>query len=258
MSEIRSDRSAGILTVRLARGKGNALSGSLIEELIAMVDEAAQDECIRGLILASDVPGFFSTGLDITEVFEYDRETILIVLSRFIDLYEGLYLMPKPVVAAVSGHAYAGGAMLAMTCDFRVLARGPYGFAINEVDLGLSPPPGFMSILVGAIGAGGARELLLSGEPICPERALALGIANEITEPDAVQLRALDICTRLSRKPPTAFAAIKHALRAAQGRWTTDNDPALLEQFVDMWFSPEAAEARKALAAALKSRRMST
>ena len=257
MPDVRCDRSDRILRVSMARGKGNALSASLIEALIEAVDEAAWDDEIRGLVLASDVPGFFSTGLDVTEAFRLDRQTMLLFFSRFIDLYEGIYLLPKPVVAAVSGHAYAGGAMLAMTCDVRVSARGKFGFAINEVDLGLLPPRGFLSILRGAVGNGVARELLLSGAPVSPERALALGIANEIAKPEAVQQRALEICRELSRKPPAAFAAIKLALRNSQGHWSTDNEPSLLEDFVDRWFSPEAEERKRTLAARLTERKES-
>ena len=256
MPDVRCDRSDRILRVSMARGKGNALSASLIEALIEAVDEAAWDDEIRGLVLASDVPGFFSTGLDVTEAFRLDRQTMLLFFSRFIDLYEGIYLLPKPVVAAVSGHAYAGGAMLAMTCDVRVSARGKFGFAINEVDLGLTPPPGFLNILVCAVGTGIARELLLSGSAVSPERALDMRIAREVVEPDVAQQRAFEICQELSRRPPGAFAAIKRLLRDSQGRWSSDNEPALLEDFVDRWFSPEAQERKQTLAAKLQAKRV--
>ncbi len=255
MPDTRREAIDNLMILHLARGKGNALSGSLIEELIAALDDAARDDGIRGLILTSDLPGFFSTGLDVTEVFAFDRKTMLLFFSRFVDLYESLYLLPKPVVAAVSGHAYAGGAMLAVSCDVRLFARGKFRFAINEVDLGLVPPPGFVRILNGAVGPGPARELLLSGAPLSPERAFELGIANELAEPDSIHQRAIEICSGLAKKPPKAFAGIKRSLRDIHGHWSTDNDPARLDEFVDRWFSTEAEQQKRLLASSLAGRR---
>ncbi len=255
MQGVQCERAGSILVVKLAREKANALNGAMVEALNAAVEDAARNEEIRGLVLTSDLPGIFSTGFDVLETFEYDRETLTIFLSRFIDLYETLYLLPKPVVAGISGQAYAGGAMLAIAADFRIMARGNYGIALNEVNIGLPLPPGFLRILAAAVGIGHAREVVLSGEAADPERALAIGLVNELADPGRVKQRAIDRCSDLARKPAAAFAADKRLLREIGGRWATDSDRSVLDQFISSWFSPEAEALRSALAAALTGRK---
>jgi len=78
----------------------------------------------------------------VKEVFQYGREDMTEFFGSFMDLYEGIFRLPKPVVAAVSGHSVAGGSVLALACDERVMAEGPFQFALNEVNLGVVLPPG--------------------------------------------------------------------------------------------------------------------
>src|SRR5437868_2099523 len=109
MTSIRMENRDGLLVVALARGKANALNAAMLEELHGAVAQArAQD--VLGLVLASDRPKFFSAGFDATEVFQYDREMMTSYFGSFMDLYEDLFRLPKPVVAALSGHTVAGGA----------------------------------------------------------------------------------------------------------------------------------------------------
>jgi 3,2-trans-enoyl-CoA isomerase len=115
------------------------------------------------LVLASDRPNFFSAGFDVKEVFQYDREAMTSFFGAFMDLHETMFRLPKPVVAALSGHTVAGGAVLALACDIRVMAQGPFRFALNEVNLGIILPPGIVRMAVDAIGIRHARELFLSG-----------------------------------------------------------------------------------------------
>ena len=141
MEHIQSERNGNLAILILSRGKANALNYALVEELCGAVAAAAADDSVRGLVIASDRPRFFSSGFDIREVFGYDREGMAAFFGRFIDLYESLYNFPKPVVAALSGHTFAGGAILAIACDFRIMAEGDFGFALNEVNLGLALTP---------------------------------------------------------------------------------------------------------------------
>jgi enoyl-CoA hydratase/carnithine racemase len=244
MAEIKCERPDDILVVTMMRGKANALNLGIIEELNAAVDEAACDDAIRGVVLASNRPRFFSSGFDATEVFRYDRETMTLFFSRFIDLYESLYLLPKPVVAAVSGHAYAGGAILALSCDFRILAKGNFGFALNEINLGMVLPPGVIRMAVSAAGPNRAREMLLFGDPITPARALEIGLAYSLAEPEAVLETATLRCSALAQKPRATYAATKHSLRGLTDHSATGDDKRALGDFIEQWFSEET-ESRK-------------
>src|SRR5579859_5542158 len=171
MDSIRTENTDGILIVTLARGKANAINGAMVEDLSSAVEEA-RSGYVRGLVLASDRPNLFCGGFDVKEVFQYDRPTMETFFGAFIDLYDGLFRLPKPTVAALPGHTVAGGAVLALACDVRVMAAGTGRFALNEVNLGVVLPPGIMRMALGAIGPRHARELFLGGESLGPERAL--------------------------------------------------------------------------------------
>jgi enoyl-CoA hydratase/carnithine racemase len=248
MEHVQAERHNDLLILTLSRGKANALNYALVEELYGAITNAATDESVRGLVVASDRPRFFSSGFDIREVFTYDREGMGTFFGRFIDLYESLYSFPKPVVAALSGHTFAGGAILAIACDFRIMADGDFGFALNEINLGLALTPTIRRMLADAIGVARAREVLLFGEPLTPVRALEIGLVRELAPAGQVCERAIACAGFLASKPPVAYREIKRSLREFGGGETA-TDRSVLSTFLDMWFSPEAQDARKAIAA---------
>lgn len=251
MEFIKSDRDGELLILTLARGKANPLNAAMVEELITAF-EAAADADVRGVVLASDRPRFFSSGFDVDEVFNYDHDRMKEFFSRFIDLYEGILRLPKPVVAAVSGHAFAGGAVLALACDARVMAEGGFGFALNEVNLGVVVPSGFVRMAVAAVGARNAREIILEGKTIPPARALEMGLADAVVVPEAVLQRAVARARELAAKPPIAFRAVKQLFLEASGLTEASSDRLTLSQFVEHWFSPEATEHKQALVQSIK------
>jgi 3,2-trans-enoyl-CoA isomerase len=251
MAHLHVERNDGLLILTLARGKANALNYELIEELYGAVSGAAADESVRGLVLASDRPRFFSTGFDIREVFGYDREGMSAFFGRFIDVYESLYGLGKPVVAALSGHTFAGGAILATSCDFRIMAEGDFGFALNEINLGLALTPTIRRMVVDAVGVVHAREVMLFGDALTPARALEIGLVKELAREDQVRDRAIACARVLAAKPPAAYREIKRSLREASGAVGAPSDRTVLGRFLDMWFSAEAQQARQAVAAKL-------
>jgi len=252
MEFIRSERLGRIQVMTLSRGKANAIHGGLVEELDAAVAAAAADDAVRGLVLASDRPKFFSGGFDAGEVFAYDRQGMDRFFGRFLELYERLFRLPKPVGAALSGHAYAGGAVLALTADVRLMAEGEFGFALNEVNLGLAFPEGIIRMAIAAVGLGRATELLLAGRTLSPEQAGAIGLAHEVVPQERLLERTLARVEELADKPPLTFAAIKRALRAEVGYGESFSDRHGLDRFLDHWFSPEAQERKEALRQSLR------
>ena len=135
MPLIRTEVADGLLIVTLSRPSANALNAAMVEELHAALARA-QEPDVRGLVLASDSRKFFCAGFDAKEVFQYDREKMTTYFGSFMDLYQGLFRLLKPTVAALSGHTVVGGSVLALACDIRVMAEGPFRFALNEVNLG--------------------------------------------------------------------------------------------------------------------------
>jgi Delta3-Delta2-enoyl-CoA isomerase len=254
MEFIRTDRDGELLIVTLARGKANPLNAAMVEELIAALNAATSDE-VRGVVLASDRLKFFSSGFDAGEVFQYDRERMAEFFGRFIDLYESILSLPKPVVAAVNGHTFAGGAVLALACDSRVMAEGEFGFALNEVNLGIVVPAGFVRMAIAAVGVKNAREIILEGKTLTPARALEMGLADEVVKPEAVLERAKARARELAARPPGAFGSIKRLFAEAAGHSATASDRLTLSQFIDHWFSSEATQRKEALTQSLDRRK---
>jgi enoyl-CoA hydratase/carnithine racemase len=247
MEYIKTENNEGLLIVKMARGKANALNTAMVEELNAALDHAASDENVRGVVLASDRPKVFSGGFDVLEVFAYDRETMTEFFGRFIDLYEGMMRLPKPVVAAVNGHAFAGGAVMALAADKRVMAEGDFGFALNEINLGLVLPSGMIRMAVSAVGATNAREIALEGKTISPARALEMGLASELASPETVLDRAINQAREMADKPPLTFAAIKKAFVEVSNLIPPGGDRKALSPFIEHWFSPESSQHRQRL-----------
>src|SRR5215467_10881472 len=252
MENIKCEVDGGIHVITLARGKANALDWKTIEELTGALAQARSDPAIRGLVIASASPRFFSGGFDVAEVFGYNRERMGEFFGRFIDLYEGLYRLPKPVVAAIGGHAYAGGAVLGLTADYRVMAEGDYGFALNEINLGVAVPPGFIRMAIDAVGHRYARDIVLTGKSISPDQALETGLAAAVVKPILLLDRALEMARDLGSRPAGAFAKIKTGLRTLAGSGPGTTDRQELDHFLDGWFSPDAEERKQALIQSLK------
>jgi enoyl-CoA hydratase/carnithine racemase len=252
MEHIKIENTEGLLIIRMSRGKANALNGEMVEELIAAFSEAEASQSVRGVVLASDRAKFFSGGFDVMEVFAYDREKMTEFFGRFIDLYEGMLRLAKPVVAAVSGHAFAGGAVLALASDLRVMAEGEFGFALNEINIGLALPPGMIRMAVVAVGARRARELVLEGRTVKPAEALEAGLAAEIAAPEAVLDRAIARARGLAAKPPLTYGAIKQSFNEVTGLPRTASDHQALDRFIEHWFSPESVQHRQLLIDSLR------
>jgi enoyl-CoA hydratase/carnithine racemase len=172
--------------------------------------------------------------------------------GRFIDLYEGLLKLPKPVVAAVSGHAFAGGAVLALACDRRVMAEGNFGFALNEINIGLVVPPGMIRMAIKAVGVNKAREIVLEGKTIRPAEALEMGLACETASPESVLERAREKARELADKPPLTFGAVKNSFNEVTGLFAGGGDRTTLAQFIEHWFSPESMTHKQALIDSLR------
>lgn len=250
MEYIRYEVRGEVAVITLSRGKANAMNEAMVEELNLAVSDAARDKSARAMVIASDRPRFFSTGFDANEVFLYDRRRMTDFFGRFIDLYESLFRSPKPVIAAVSGHAFAGGAILALTSDIRIFAGGDFGFALNEVNLGFALPPGMIRMAIDVVGARHARELLLSGKTLSVEDSIRIGLAREAAPAESVLDRAIYHAQRLGEKPASAFSAIKRIFIEATGHNASDRQH--LGPFIDQWFSPEAEERKRALIESLK------
>jgi len=255
MEFVRIEQNGNLLIVILGRGKANALNRTMIGELAHTIASAESDAAIRGVVLASDRPRFFSSGFDVVEVFGYERDEMRAFFEQFGGLCEAIMRLPKPVVAAVSGHAFAGGAILALASDVRVFAEGEFGFALNEINLGLGLTSAIVRMAVHAVGIQTARELILAGRTFPPARSLETGLAAEVVPVDAVLERAVARARELADKPAGAFGMMKRIVAETSGLlpppgYSHDHEP-----FLNQWFSPEAMALKRQLMEAMAAKK---
>lgn len=225
----------GIATVLLERGKVNALNPAVVEELSAAFEALRGDGAARAVILTGSGK-FFSFGFDIPEFLSYTREEFARFLTSFTTLYRTLFSYPKPLVAALNGHAVAGGCMLALTADVAIVAEGSAKVSLNEIGFGSSVFAGSTEMLQFRSGAR-ASEVLYSGAMYAPAEAQRLGLVSEVVAPESLLDRARAIAGELAGKPAAAFASIKSLLRKPVADAMAAREAASIAEFVDIWYS---------------------
>jgi enoyl-CoA hydratase len=239
---IRIDRRGRIGILTLDKPRGNAIDPPLVEALIDAARELRDDSEVRGVLLASAHPKLFSPGLDLVSLVEFDRPAMERFMLRFAEMAWALYALPKPLVAAVSGHAIAGGCILALTADWRLLARGAQ-IGLNEVKVGVPLPWSVAVLLKASAPPQALSRVALLGRNFADEEALAAGLADELAAGDGLRAASLARLEEFAEKDPVAFAGIKSYLREATLASMRAEEEARLGVWLDAWFS-EATQTR--------------
>jgi enoyl-CoA hydratase/carnithine racemase len=227
----------GLAEVHLRCGKANALNPRTLAAIERALGEV-EGGGARGVVLTG-YDRFFSAGLDLVHLYGLERDAMDGFMAWFDSVMLRVFAFPRPMVAAVSGHAVAGGAILALACDARVMGAAAGRFGLNEIRLGVPFPASALEIARHAVPAGSVADVLYEGELFEPPAALARGLVTEIADGD-VMGAARRTCARLASAPTDAFAAIKAGLKGpAVGRARAMLRP-LRHAFVDAWYAPEA------------------
>ena len=239
MSTVRTeDHDAGVRLLTLDRPPANAIDEELLADLAAAVDEARRDDAVRAVVLTG-AGRFLSGGFDLTAPRRDDA-------ARLHDLYRDTHLalleLPKPTIAMVQGHAIAGGAVLALACDYRLGLDGDYKIGLNEVAIGASFPRVALEIVRLRLTHARAAELLLGAALYPASQATRLGIVDELLPADQLESTVLRRAARMGAFPRESYAHTKAALiadavrsvraetadeaRATTAVWTTDESRA--------------------------------
>ncbi len=246
---VRVETRDEIAILTLDRPKANAFSPELVAELSAAL--SAQSKA-RGIVLASALPGIFSAGWDLPFLVDRGRKAMEEFVSAYCDLVRQIFVMGPPVVAALPGHAIAGGLIVAMAADERIAAEGKGKFGLSEVVLGVPVPRCLMEPFRHVLGARHMERLAATGENVSAAEALAIGLVDCAVPAGELSDRSVERARVLAGLSGPAYAAIKLRSRAAaiarfdQAR---DHDP-----FLDFWFSEDARLRIRDMVARLKSR----
>ena len=242
-----------VVEIALSRAPVNALDPALCSQLA----DAIRDSIAAGAagLVLSGGPKVFSAGLDVPHLLGLgeDRAAVRAAWDRFFDAVRVIGESPVPVVAALAGHAPAGGCVLALCCDYRVMARSddasrPFRIGLNETQVGLVAPEGIQHLLRRVVGGYRAERMLVAGEMVDSARAFEIGLVDELAAIDAVNTRALawlDALLALPRQPMLRTREIARADLVA----ALQPERIQLERFLDAWMEPDTQAGLRAMLA---------
>jgi enoyl-CoA hydratase len=214
MSTLKSTTTPdGIAIVTLANPPMNAMNACQLEQLAALFEGLAADRAVRAAVVAAEGPAF-SAGLDLKSVPHLDRLGQRRLVDALNDCFGTLYSWPKPLVAAVNGHAIAGGLILALCADWRVVADVAMQVSLAEVRVGVTFPVAPIEVARSELAPATARRLILLGETLDAEGARAQGVFDECVQAGGLLERAVEQARRHAELPPQAFATTKRELRS--------------------------------------------
>ena len=205
-------RPDGVALVRLDRPKANALSATLLVQLRAIAEELADDP--PGAVVVWGGDRIFAAGADVVQLDGGPED----VNANFHATLGALARLPRVTIAAINGYALGGGLELALACDLRICADNAK-LGLPEIQLGVIPGGGGTQRLPRLIGAGRAKELILTGRQVRADEALAIGLVNEVVPRADIIYRALALAAQLAAGPLVAQGAAKAAID--QGLETT-------------------------------------
>jgi enoyl-CoA hydratase len=248
---MRTETTDGVAVLRLEGGKANAMDDAFLAGLDRVFSEFETGDARAAVVTGAGTS--FSAGLNLVALSTLSRSELRAFLERFHRVMLRVFACPRPVVAAVDGHAIAGGCVLAMQADHRVAADGPFRIGLNETQIGLGLPPLVTETFRLRLPASEWNAVMLEGRLFSPSEALGRQLVDDVVAPERVESVAIATARRLASVPSAAFAHVKRQLRAPAVAAMTSNVAALHETWLDTWFSPETrrlhAEALARLAA---------
>ena len=245
-------REGPIGVVRMERPHGNAINDDLVEALMVSLADAESDPSVGGVVLAAGGK-MFCPGLDLQELAALDRPAMERFMTRFSAAVLALYTFPKPMVAALHGHALAGGCILGLCADWRVLRRGALS-GLNEVKVGVPLPFGVALIVRDAVPRNALSAVALCGRNFSDEAAVAAGLADELADAGRVEAVARERLEELLTKDPASFSVTKRYLRSPVVERIRATHHLLLAEWLDLWFSAPTRERVAAIVAELKGK----
>ncbi len=241
-----------IREIRLAHPPVNALRPEVLSGLNRAV-QAAPGEGVEAVVISGS-PGMFSAGLDVPFMLEGGDAAAVATFEELLALRTALVISAVPVAAAVTGHSPAGGAVLAICCDYRVMAEGEYKIGLNEVQVGLPVSPILLANLSRLVGPRTAERMAVEGRLLSPQEAHDVGLVDQLAEPDQVIPAALKWCEKLLAAPSRAMLRTRAAARADLIALYADPERPGAEEYIEAWSNEETQATMRALVARLKNK----
>ncbi len=213
MNNIIIEKKEGYIVAQMNRGRANALNADLISELRLLLEQVENDDSLRGIVLTGQ-RNFFSAGLDVVELITYNEGEMLEFWYSFSSLIYELAAFQKILISAITGYSPAGGCLIAIASDYRVMAEdSKFMIGLNEVPVGILLPHGFLELYAFWIGMGKAYQAVLEGKLFNPQEALAIHLVDEIVSQEEVLANAEKKMKQYLKLPSSTLYKTKKVLR---------------------------------------------
>ncbi len=242
-----------LVVITLDRGRSNAINHEMVKELATCMKTLENDDSVGGVILTGK-EGFFSSGIDLIEAYDYNEEQSRQFWVDFLALQNILAAFRKPIVAAISGHSPAGGCILAICCDYRVMAAGKFIIGLNEVPVSIIVPDSVFNLYAFWLGQRKAYQYLMEGKLLKVEEALEAGLIDEITAPDKLMSAAAEKVTAYMKLNPVTWSESKLNLRKELTAKLKADQTATLTKMLKQWWAPETRQGLQMMIQNLKSK----
>ena len=221
----------------LNRPKSNALNGELIRELGDMLTHIEADPNIGGAIITGQ-GHFFSAGLDLIELYGYNEAEAKAFWEQFMQFVARITAFSKPLVSAINGHSPAGGCVIALACDARIMAEGKYIIGLNEVPVGIIVPHSIFALYRFWLGDAAASRALLEGRLFNPEEALAAGLVDELVRPESILTAAERRIRKYMAFEANTWQQSKLNIRKELIQLSSADPTADLDRMLKQWWAP--------------------
>jgi 3,2-trans-enoyl-CoA isomerase len=239
--------------ISLNRPKSNSLNREMVIELTDMLNNIETDQNIGGAIITGK-EHFFSAGLDLIELYNYNEEEAKSFWHLFLNFVAKITSFKKPLIAAINGHSPAGGCVIALACDARVMAEGKYIIGLNEVPVGIIVPNSIFSLYSFWLGKADATRSLLEGKLFHPEEALAIGLVDELVKPESILTAAERRARKYMAYERTTWSQSKLNIRKELIESTSGDQSADLEVMLKQWWSPSTRAILKTIIDSLQKK----
>jgi len=229
-----------IALLRLRHPPANALDLEFMEAILGGIADAESSDA-RALVVTGE-NNVFSAGADLFRILEEGSDYIARAGATMSRVFERLFTLPKPTVAAVNGHAIAGGSIIACACDYRISSSGDHRLGFSELAVGVPFPRWALEILRFGVGWKNVRDLALMARTVSVDDARVVGIVDEIVPPEQLAERALAAAKRLARVPRGTYAVTKAALIAPAAARVSQLGTAHDDEVARLWSSEEVHE----------------
>lgn len=236
MSHIHLIKKENYGIIQMDREKANPMNHEFVAGLRIALKNFLEDDSIKGVII-NGKENFFSAGLDLPELFEYDEKQFESFWKNFMDLVCDLVAFDKPLIASINGHSPAGGCILAIGCDYRVMAAGNYKIGLNEIPIGLVVPRGVFDIYSFWIGTKTAYQYLMDGKLYSPEHAKEIGLVDEVVAADKVLETAENKLKQYLKYEQNGWRITKRQLKQDQLKSISSISDFEMKTMLQQWWS---------------------